>query len=320
MKLQKREKILLGASGGIIVLAGLVIFFMTGDSRPYGTLLEDRKTKEGKLREKQKEMKAAAEDDRQLAEWRRRSLPRDPAIAQSLYDEWLHALCARAGLHGGVAVHSETVEKHHDIYTRIPFTIRAQATLDQIVAFLHGFYSAGNLQKIRHLEIKPIPNRSGEFDLHVSVEALSLRDADATEKLTAEAGHDLQLPSLAAYRDSIGKRNFFAVYVPPPPDRTETTGRTPPPPPPPVRVDPAKFAVVTGVTKAKDDGIWRVWLHDRMADRDWQLKEGEQFKVGSGTGQIRSIAPEGEVILRFDGKVRALRLGDDLRGGKELKE
>ncbi len=322
MKLQKREKIMLGAAAGAIVLAGLTVFIMTGDSRPDEVLLKDKETLKVELEKKQKEKRQADEDARRLADWKRRSLPSNASIARSLYQDWLRVLCDRAGLRNW-SVHSEETESHLKVYTRIPFSIHAHATLPEIVAFLHGFYSAGHLHQIRRLHIAPpLPGaKDTTFDLNIAIEAISLPDAASKDHLATEKGQELKLPQLAAYHEAIEGRNFFAAYVPKPPtggntDRTVSID-------PPQKLDFAKFAVVTGFTNDEEDGIWRVWLQDRIAGRGktWKLKEGEQFKVGGGTGQIGTImAPEGDVILRFDGKVRELHLGEDLRGGKEIKE
>ncbi len=161
--------------------------------------------------------------------------------------------------------------------------------------------------------------------MNIAIEAISLPDAASADQLATEANPEIKLPQLAADRAAIEKRNFFAAYVP----QTQTApnivrgGTDVTPPRPPERIDFAKFAVVTGFTNDEEDGIWRVWLQDRIAGRGktLKLKEGEEFKVGGGTGQIHTImAPEGDVILRFDGKLRELHLGEGLRDGKEIKE
>ena len=332
MKLKKREKIMLGAVAGLIAAAGLVLFVATGDSTPDEQLLKDKETKTAELAKKKKEKRQADEDKRRLADWQQRSLPPDPSLAQSLYRSWLLVLCDRSGLHNPV-VHSEKAEPHRlgteEIYTRIKFTVQARANLEQIVAFLYGYYSAGHLHQIDRLHIVPVTGDPRTFDLHIAIEALSLPKAVNKDQLATEAGQELKLPQLSAYRDVIEKRNFFAAYVPQTPQRPTGVGgnagrdqeRSTPRSPP--KLDFAKFAVVTGFTNDEEDGVWRVWLQDRIAGRGktLKLKEGEQFKVGTGTGQIRTIlAPEGDVILRYDGKLRQLHLGQDLRGGKEIKE
>ena len=318
MKLQKRERYLLGAAAGLMVLAGLAVLMMFGDPRSDEVLYQKRDQLDLDLKKKQGDLDREEEHARQLADWQRRSLPSERNFARSLYYAWLSDLCKKANLQDSDLQSGET-EGQLKSYTRIPCTINAHATLEQIVSFLYGFYSAGYLQQIRRLEIRPPSRGSGDFDLHISVEGLSLPDAVSKTKLSTEAGHGLQLSSAAAYIQAIVGRNFFAAYTPPTPTLSQgTVGRvgTPPPPPPPV--DSAKFAVVTSIMEV--DGIPFVWLNDRMAGREWQLTEGDKFKIGGGTGEVGKIDPDGEVILRFDGKLRSLDVGDSLREGKELKQ
>jgi hypothetical protein len=330
MKLQKREKMLLGVVGGAIAFVGLVAFVMTGDSTSDEQLLKDKELKAADLERKQKEQKRAADEKRQLADWQKRSLPPDPSLAQSLYRSWLSVMCDRSGLLNPV-VHSEKATPYRiggeEIYTKFKFSVQAHASLEQIVNFLHAFYSAGHLHQIDHLKIVPVLNDPKLFDVHVSIEALSSPKSPNKDRLDSEPGRELKLPQLAAYRDLILKRNFFAVYVPPTAPRATQTptnivqerSRVETPPSP--KVDFAKFAVVSAFTQDEEDGSWQVWLRDRTKGKTWQLKEGEEFKVGSGTGQIRTIlAPEGEVILRFDGKLRKLHLDESLRDGKVIDE
>ena len=328
MKLQKREKVLLGAAGGALVLAILALLLLFSDPRSDETLRIQRDSLRTELLKKDNDMRQAAEESRLLAEWRRRSLPSDVVVARSLYQDWLRVLCDRAHLNG-VTVHSERTEGHRGAYTRIPFSIRADAGLKEIVAFLYGFYTAGHLQQIQRLHIAPSQDKR-DFDITVTIEAIALPDAAQKYQLSKEPGHALS--SETAYRDEIVGRNFFAVYVPPPPARPvgPTRERTPGPEDPDklakskgFSMDFAEFTKITAFTKDKDEGVWRVWLEDQLAGRGktWQLKEGDEFKVGKATGQVRTISPDGdEVIIQFDGKVRALRMGQTLREGKELKE
>ncbi len=152
MKLKKREKVMLVVVAGVIAAAGLTLFFMTGDSRSDEALLKEQENLKVELDKKQREKRQAEDDDRRLADWKKRSLPSNASIARSLYQDWLRVLCDRAGLHGW-SVHSEETESHLKIYTRIPFSIHAGATLPEILNFLYGFYSAGHLHQIRRLHI-----------------------------------------------------------------------------------------------------------------------------------------------------------------------
>ncbi len=215
---------------------------------------------------------------------------------------------------------------HLDLYNRIQCTVRAHASLDEIVDFLYGFYSAGHLHQIRTIEnLKPVPN-SRDYELHMTIEALALRDATSEYKLSTETGHSLKLTQASAYHE-IGKRNFFARYVPPRPTGEDIAGRGGRVPPiPPARFDSAKYTFVVGFTNGEKDGR-RAWLKERTSDKLWQLAEGEEFTVAGSTGKIIKIEPDGDlvdpngkVILQFGAKTRACRLGDDLTSGKDLEE
>ena len=75
---------------------------------------------------------------------------------------------------------------------------------------------------------------------------------------------------------------------------------------------------LTGFTEA--GGVPQVWLMDRMANKSMILQVGETFRVGKASGVVRSIAPEGETVIEFDGKKLLLHGGDTLRDGVEVKD
>jgi hypothetical protein len=184
------------------------------------------------------------------------------------------------------------------------------------------------------MEIKPAANArnagnysDGDFELIVSIEALSLPDAASKNQLPKKPGNSLKLAQETAYRDAITRRNFFAVYDPAlDPSNPSNSGRiiakstiTPPPPPPPPRpMDRARFVYVSGITLADDKAV--VWVRDWMGGPERQLAEGEEFDVGSGKAEVYEIVSLGEVIIRFDGKLLSLHVGENLREGKEIKE
>jgi hypothetical protein len=329
MKLQKREKFLLSAVLGLVVAVGVAVFFMTGDSQSDDYLLKERDELSAELQKKKKEKKAAEDDAKQLVDWRARSLPSDLSIARSRYEVWLGKLSDTAGLRN-FNIHSDQSSSVNPkaAYTRVPFTIRATANnVKQIVSFLYHFYSANQLQQIRSFDIKPASGSksSGDFDLHISVEAISLPDATAKDNIDTQPRHVLRLAQQADYENVIGKRNFFAVYTPPtPPDnrigRGGGGGVVIVDPPRVKTLDLTKFAIVTGIRQV--DGTMWVWLTDRLAGagKVSQLREGDSFKVDGKAGQIRKIDPAGKVLVQFNGETRRIGIGDSLRDGVEVKE
>ncbi len=310
MKLQRREKILLGLTLGLVVLAGLGFLLFAGDSRSDDQLIADRTKLEGEIETKQKLLHLADKDAKRLAQWQQHSLPSDPVLARSLYQNWLRRLTARANLRGTTLVSPEAAARRDQQFTRISFTLSARAKLDDLVQFMYEFYAAGFLHQIRDLKIKPVQS-SRELDVRLAIEALSLPTAESKDRLPKEAGKVLQFSKLSDYREPIVSRDFFAAYVRPAPSvtvekRIEKT------------VDLADYAVVTAFIEV--DGAAQVWIRDRIGGKPWKLGTGENFTVGKVKGTVESIRPEGEVVVEFGGHRRSLRIGDNLHGGVEIQD
>ena len=245
-----------------------------------------------------------------MRDWRKRALPSDRITARTLYQTWLRGLADRCHFHP-LAVESNNMESRANIYTRMKFTVRGHVSLADLTQFLYDFYSAGHLHQIRILTMKPVEH-SSELDVGITIEALSLPNADRKDQLSKEKGTGLKLTKVDDYRDPIVKRNLFARYTPPP--RGTMADKTPEKPQP---VDTAQFTFVTGFTEV--DGFRQVWIQDRMGGKVWQLQEGGKFKVGEHGGTIRKIDPGREVTLDYDGHRRRLHDGDNLRGGIEVE-
>jgi hypothetical protein len=325
MKLKRREKIMVGVTIGVVVVAALWFLLFAGDSRTPEQLDAEQTKWTAEIEKKELTLQAAARDAKRLAEWKRRALPPKTVLARSLYQVWLNDLIARSNFQHTTLSASENAA-HKEQFTRLIFDLRARAGLGDVVRFLYEFYSAGFLHEIKKLDLKPVQG-SHDLEVTMSIEAASLPTAVSKEQLSNEPRHDLQAakkskdrePTLADYRDPIVKRDFFAKYVPPTPDRPpRQIVDVPPRPRLPTPVDPADFAFITGVVEV--DGSPRVFLHERMADKTSQLSAGQPFFVGDGKGVVQSIRPEGDVIVDFAGHRRLLHLGDNLYGGVEITD
>jgi len=313
MKMQRRERILAYAAGGLLVAAVGWFLLLGGDGRTKAQLEVECTRLTGDVEAKQNLLEAAARDAKRLAEWRRRSLPSDRTIARSDYQNWLRGLANQFHFHP-LKFESKEMESRHDMFTRMSFTVGGHLTLADLTQFLYKFYSAGHLHQIRRLNMKPVEH-SAELDVNLTVEAMSLSNADSKDQLSKEPGRGLRLTKLDNYGKPIVKRNLFAPYTPPPPPVVAHVGDKKPKKPE-APVDTAQFTFVTGFTEV--DGLRQVWIQDRMANKAWTLKEGEAFKVGELRGKVRKISSTREVMLEFDGHRRLLQYGDNLRGGVEV--
>jgi hypothetical protein len=305
MTWQRREKILAGAAGALVALVALW-FLLFSAERSTAQLEGDRNRLAADVQRKQTELNVASRDRKQLGEWQRRALPSDRTLARSLYQNWLRGLANQRNFRQLTVETKEIVSKSN--IATFTFTMHANAALAELTQFLYDFYAAGHLHQIRTLDITPI-EKSKDLGLTIIVEAVSLPDADRKDQLTKELGHGLKKAKLADYRDPIVKRDLFAAFI---------AGPTPGAAPPGAadKVDPGKFAFVTGFTEV--DGVREVWLQDRMGGKTYQLSEGERFQIGPLSGKVQSIGSNREVVVEFDGKQCRLHDGQNLRDGVEI--
>ena len=242
MALNKREKNLAIITG---VLAVLVVgyFVFSGLRGPLKTRHAERDALKEKVRSQKQQVELIEKAVAKLADWRRCSLPSDSETAKELYQNWLLGLSQDV-----VDLHSAKVLAMEGrplvgVYHRLPFTVGGRGDLRQLTEFLYRFYSAGHLHLIRGMSIKPMKG-SRDLDLTITVEALSLTDADRQDKLAEVSSSRLAGADLAYYQ-SIGDRNLFAPYEPP---RAEPAFREGPQGPPP-QFDPSKYAFLTGIVE-----------------------------------------------------------------------
>ena len=214
MTLSHRERVLAGVVGvlGVAVVAWLLFSIFSG---PLETRRDELASLTAKITAKQDEVFAAKNAKDRLAQWNRQALPSDVERGNSLYQNWLLGLARKAGFRQGRVEPGREARAKGDSYTQLPFAVRGQATLDELVQFLYGFYTAGHLHKIRSITIKPI-EKGKELDLLILVEALSLPNADRKDKLSKEPSNRLALASVDDYSKAITKRNMLGPYWPRP--------------------------------------------------------------------------------------------------------
>jgi hypothetical protein len=323
MKLQRREKVLLGASIALVVVGALYLLLVMGDPRSEPQLLADEAKYEGEINAKQKQLDTAAADRKKLANWQRRSLPAEPVKARSLYQNWLYDLATNTNFRQAQLTAQDTGTARAGQPTRVSFKLVGRTSLTNLVDFLYRFYSAGYLHQIRSLEAKPAQslaaNAAGELSVTIGIEALSLPTAESKSALPKidlpkEPGHSLQLAKLTDY-SPIAQRNFFSVY-------TGIVGptRSGDRPPPPPRFDVAQFVEVTGIVEV--DGNPQVWIqHKTKQEQSWKLGVGDTFDVGDDTGTVISINPVVDAVVEFRDHRRLLHSGENIvNGGVEIKD
>lgn len=185
MVFKKREKILaLVVAALLLVVVGRFLF--TTWRGPLKALADRRDELVKEVDKKHERVARSRKAQARLAEWNRRSLPSDPVVARSLYQNWLLGLGKEAGFQGTKVDVTGQGRQRGGVYRALRFTVQARATIEKLTDFLYQFYSADQLHLIRSLSIKPTAD-SGDLELTLVVEALSLPDAKPDPKVTVKS-------------------------------------------------------------------------------------------------------------------------------------
>jgi hypothetical protein len=208
------------------LIAGLVVFGLYGGDSVYRSWIEEPTQQLNARLDSVTRNIADSKGDQLVAQklgkrldgYAARALPYDPQLARSLYQEWLLDLVERhqfastavdAAQPVAIEVRSRTKKgKRILVGHRIAYSLRGQASLAKLAAFLNDFRFAGHLHKIRSVSLNPIGN-AGQLDTSLAIEVLCLETSSNKDQLSdLELVQDSESPT-HDYSDLV-KRNLFA--------------------------------------------------------------------------------------------------------------
>ncbi|NQU25105.1 MAG: hypothetical protein HQ567_27785 [Candidatus Nealsonbacteria bacterium] len=348
MALQKREKILVIATGVAVVVLAIAWLATGGESSK--VLHAKRAALVEKRDQKKAQSRLLGPLTRELARRELRSLPTEREAAEALYTKWLRETIVDSTIVDSVEFSNASISpkagtSRPGVYTALRFGVEMNGTLDQLTQFLHEFYKASHLHKISLLSVNPT-SRPSEFKLDLTIEALILPGAKEalilpgakddknirrSNKLSTERVKRLELSSLQEYQDVILSRKMeenrpaayaaqglFASYAPPPePERPRVPERVPervpdPEPPEPPAFDLAKYTYVTALVSV--GGVPEAWLEIRPTGETKVVKEGEQFEIGHVRCEVVRIGNK-QLEVALDGEHRLVGFRESLRDG-----
>lgn len=182
--MQQREKIL------AIVLAGVVVvwFGLPMIESTFFEPIRQLENEEARLQEQVEELfnqrKALALKDKQIGDWRLKSLPPNPLDAQRLYNEWLSHLAMLSGLEPTAQAQLGARTAVGDTYVTIPVTHKYRATLQDLALFLDRFESADLLHRIAECNVvSPAPEGNPKLEITILAEGISLQSATPRSRL-----------------------------------------------------------------------------------------------------------------------------------------
>ena len=193
MALSKREKNLAIITGVLVLpfAAWLVVGALGGSTKQ---LSAQQANLINQVNDAKKLIRRGHEAQERLDVWNRQSLPRDVEAAGSLYKIWLMKLCESKEYNArfqNTQVKPMKNQPVGDVGTCLSFNVSATASLEQLVRWLYGFYSADYLHQIKGLTITPL-EESKKLNLVIQIEAMVLNgatDADGKARLNALQEH-----------------------------------------------------------------------------------------------------------------------------------
>jgi hypothetical protein len=212
--MNQRERLLAMIVGGFGVL--LVLWF--GWSYVDGQF----RTRRAKIANLERDIQQFENQARQgqratkkLAEYEARSLPPNPEVARSLYQDWLLGEVSKAGL-TEQELQTKTQQKEGELYVSQPYVVTGKGTLKQVIDLLHAFYSVDYLHRMRLVMLKPIEG-TRQLDVTLNIDAVSVAGAPEATALHGRPSKRLAKSTKEDYYAAILGRSLLG-----PPNRAPT--------------------------------------------------------------------------------------------------
>jgi hypothetical protein len=213
-----RTKWLIAGGASVFGLYGADSMYRSWVEQPKQQLTQQLDDLDSDLQKSKQQQLLAQKIGKRNDDYLARALPSDPQAARSVYQKWLLGKIEQfeftsstvdASQPAPLEIRSRAKKgKREKIGSRIDFTLRGQASLSKLAAFLDEFRNSGILHKVTSLTLNPIGNE-GRLDISLSIQVLSLEGALNDTEVTEWR----VLPEIIADRESINafvKRNLFA--------------------------------------------------------------------------------------------------------------
>jgi hypothetical protein len=292
----QREKVLAGTVGLMAVLwfgSSALTRYRDAVDENRGTLrdaeLEVSQARTAKLRAQRAVTK--------LKRWQKQSLPTNPDIANSLYQDWLQKQLTEAGLKVADIKSTLGLRAPNDRFQEFNFKVEASGQMNQFVDFLSRFYRAGHLQRISRTSLSPA-KEGGGLSISLTVDALSMRDAPRADSL-ADVPSSIELPDLKDLQETIVKRDLFSPYKDPKASAVASKANA----------SEADQAFISGMTQGAEG--WQISVRMKDSGKMLYFRAGDSIAIGAFNAKVIEVGNR-RVILERDGSQLQVFLGQNL--------
>jgi hypothetical protein len=292
----RREKVLAGTVGLMAVL-----WFGSSALTRYRDTVDDNRAKlrdaELKLSQARTAKLRAQRAVTKLKRWQKQSLPTNPDIANSLYQDWLQKQLTEAGLKVTDIKSSLGLRAPNDRFQEFNFKVEASGQMAQFVDFLSRFYRTGHLQRISRASLAPTKDGT-DLTISLTVDALSMRDAPHSDSLP-NVVDNAELPDVKDQQQAIIKRDLFSPYKDP---RATAVASRP-------ASNEAEQAFVSGLTQGAEG--WQMSVRMKDSGRMLYFRRGDSIAIGTFNAKVIEIGDR-RVIVERDGSQLQVFLGQNL--------
>jgi len=239
-----------------------------------------------------------------LHQWQRQSLPTDPDIARSLYQDWLQQQLTTAGLQVQ-ELNIRSPRSGSTQYQQFSFVVRATGKLGELTDFLYRFYQAKHLHRISKTTLLPTEDRTALI-ISLTIDALSLAEADRKNQL-AEGTLEPFKQTREQFRETIVGRNLFATYqaLKVPESEEEKSDQ---------EATQAKFS---GIHYGQEG--WQMSVRMNSTGKVLYYREGDTLEIGQWKGTIKQLdGNERRAVLLSASGRQQIRLGQTLAEAEPL--
>lgn len=227
----QRERYLSIGIGGLFVVLALNWGF-----NQYRSAISYRQTRlralSGETETLQAQWLAGAQAERQLGEYKVRSLSSDPEVARSSYQAWLLSTVGRLGVDDAV-VDPISISPVDDLYTQFGFRVSGKTDLKGFVDLVYAIQSRDQLHRIREISFAParrtlrqtLDNAQTDDErltVVMMIDAIAMNMADVAPPPPSTDPSWRITRSLDESRKTILNRNFFQPPNQPPQFEGET--------------------------------------------------------------------------------------------------
>ncbi len=233
--------------------------------------------------------------------WLKKSLPKRPGMAATLYQNWLAKSVDSAGFKNSQVTPAGVFEKN-DVTAKLSYGVIGTTTFEGLRKLLLTLECTPLLHRVTEMQIKKQGNEyEDELNISMNVEALILDSASDREELVSAAEQKKAKTDIEKRlaKDSVPESPFLVKRNKPKSAGNKRKKDTPPAKAPePKPVDYSDKIVQVGTILSSTES--EVWIVNEKTKAQSILVKGQEFDFYGVKGSIQSIEADG-VILEIDG-------------------